>query len=144
MRPRLPAALVSRVALAAAFVCGAYGCDKPPNAEVSEWTAADHDGEKAASPTRGPRLAGSAAAGGADPLVQATWNSQCATCHGSEGRGDGPQGPMFKAPDLTQSTADEATMLTTIREGKGKMPRFELPDEVARGLVAHVRALRGR
>lgn len=55
--------------------------------------------------------------------------------------------PMLHPPDLTnsewQSRVSDGEMLATIRDGKNRMPRFDLPEPVLRGLVARVRALRG-
>jgi hypothetical protein len=64
------------------------------------------------------------------------------------GKGDGQMGPMLKAPDLTQedwqSRATDAQIAAAIKNGKGKMPSFNVPDQVILGLVARVRAARGR
>lgn len=127
----------------------AAACDRPPSVELREWTPADHDGEqKSAAGTNGtaPRQGAKGDAGGTPTLVAVTWQNQCATCHGAQGRGDGPQGPMFKPTDLTQAawqdrTTDEA-IASAIQNGKGRMPRFDLPDDVVRGLVGRVRAFR--
>jgi cytochrome c oxidase cbb3-type subunit 3 len=124
-------------------LAGSGACDRPPSSDgVKEWTPADHDGEKGAGATsrQGARQVG---AGGAPALVEITWRNQCASCHGFGGKGDGPQGAMFKPPDLTASTSDDATLLATIKNGKGRMPKFELPDDVAEGLAVKVKSLRG-
>lgn len=131
----------------AAFVAfalglGAAACDRAPSpAGLGEWTPADHDGEKGQTSgkqgTRGD-------AGGTPALVEITWRNQCAVCHGMGGKGDGPQGAMFHPPDLTQSTSDDAALLSTIQNGKGRMPKFDLSDDVARGLVDRVKSLRGQ
>jgi cytochrome c oxidase cbb3-type subunit 3 len=65
------------------------------------------------------------------------------------GRGDGPNGPMLKATDLTseewQSKVADAEIAAAIREGKGgKMPKFDLSDQVVGGLVSRIRALRAK
>ena len=64
------------------------------------------------------------------------------------GHGDGPSGPMVKASDLTreewQARVTDDEMIALIRNGKGSMPKFDLPEPVVRGLVARIRALRGR
>jgi cytochrome c oxidase cbb3-type subunit 3 len=81
-------------------------------------------------------------------MVDLTWRSQCQSCHGPSGRGDGPQGPMNKAADLGredwQAKVKDEEIAATILNGKGKMPKFDLPDEVVKGLVARVRSYRGR
>ncbi len=81
-------------------------------------------------------------------LIEATWEAACAPCHGPVGHGDGPNGPMVNAPDITRAevlgsvTDDE--IASQIRNGKNRMPKFDLPDPVVRGLVARIRANRGR
>ncbi|MDB4942757.1 MAG: hypothetical protein JWP97_2291 [Labilithrix sp.] len=143
-RPRLSFALPAAVALAS---LAAFACDRaPPPDGLKEWTAADHDGEKRTGPAgnQGPRVAGG---GGVASLVDATWRNQCAACHGAAGHGDGPQGPMFKAQDLSnedwQAKATDEQIAASITNGKGRMPKFELPEEMVKGLVLRVRSFRG-
>ena len=125
------------------LLAAAAGCDRAPSSDgLAEWTPADHDGEKKTASATGKQGA-RGDAGGPAALVEITWKSQCATCHGMTGKGDGPQGAMFKPPDLTQSKTDDEALLATIRNGKGRMPKFDLPDDVARALVQRVKALRG-
>lgn len=130
--------LVAAAALVAA-------CDRPPSVELEPWSPADHEGEqKTASARQGAR----GDAGGVPALVEIAWRQQCASCHGEGGKGDGPQGPMFKAADLGreewQSTVKDEEIAAVIVEGKGRMPKFDLPEDVVRGLVARVRSFRGR
>jgi mono/diheme cytochrome c family protein len=124
-------------------------CDR---GEVREWTPADHDQEdlaaqgQPAGSARGPRRGTPAEE--AAQVVEVTWSRQCATCHGPEGHGDGPSGPMVNAPDLTRkdwlaSTSDEQ-IGRTIVEGRGKMPKFALPPVIVSGLVKRIRQPRGR
>src|SRR5437868_1926305 len=127
-------AVVSALALAG----GAAACDRAPSAEgLKEWAPTDHDGEKKTA-KQGPKVNGGG--GGASGLVDLTWRNQCQACRGPEGRGDGPQGAMFKAADLGrdewQSKVSDQEIAATITGGKGRMPKFELPDEVVKGLVA--------
>lgn len=124
------------------FFLGLSACDRPPSsAGLPEWTPTDHDGERkgAANAKQGAK----GDAGGTPTLVEVTWRQQCATCHGIAGKGDGPQGPMFKAPDLSQSKATEDEIAAVIKNGKGRMPKFELDDEIVRGLSVRVRSFRG-
>ena len=76
------------------------------------------------------------------------WARQCTPCHGPQGRGDGPQGPMVKAPDLTsadwQSKTTDDQIKQIILNGKNRMPKFDLPDDVVTGLVARIRAAKGK
>ncbi len=119
------------------------GCDRAPSAAgLKEWTPGDHDGEN-----RATRTAGQSPKGATDPtvtLVETTWTNQCQSCHGPAGHGDGPQGPMVKAPDLSQSKLPDAEIAERILNGKGNMPKFDLPDEIVKGLVVRVRSFRGR
>jgi cytochrome c oxidase cbb3-type subunit 3 len=121
-------------------------CDRPPSAEnLPEWTPKDHDRveESAKQKARGTLDASSPEA-----LVEATWRSQCATCHGAQGRGDGPTGPMVKATDLSnaewQGKTSDADIAAVIKNGKGKMPKFDLPDPVLQGIVARVRSFKAQ
>ncbi len=116
------------------------GCGREP---VREWTTADHDHAEGEQPQGTPR---------ADPaqvqaqLVAVTWDRQCAKCHGAKGRGDGPEGPMVNAPDLTradwQSKVSDEQIARVILEGKGRMPKLDLPPATVAGLVKRVRLLR--
>jgi cytochrome c oxidase cbb3-type subunit 3 len=122
----------------------AFACDRAPPADgLKEWTPADHDGEKA---TTGGKQGPKGDGGTAPSLADITWRSQCVSCHGPTGRGDGPQGAMFKASDLSreewQSTVKDEEIAATIVNGKGRMPKFELPEDVVKGLVARVRSFR--
>ena len=55
---------------------------------------------------------------------------------------------MLRAPDLTRGEwLDKVTdqeMLETIKKGRNKMPGFDLPESVIKGLVARIRANRRR
>jgi mono/diheme cytochrome c family protein len=109
---------------------------------------------KGVRPQANPENAGAAGATGATgatdmaQLVDLTWRQQCSTCHGAMGHGDGQLGPMVRAPDLTreewQSRVTDGEIAATIKTGKGKMPNFDVPQLVLEGLVARVRAVRGR
>jgi mono/diheme cytochrome c family protein len=128
-------------------------CDRPPPPEsLQEWSPADHhsvdDGRKGAAQP----AAGRAPADKESPddnvaeLVDLTWRQQCTTCHGASGKGDGQMGPMVKAPDLTngdwQTSVSDTDVAAIIKNGRNRMPKFDLPAPVIAGLVAHVRALR--
>ncbi len=120
-------------------------CDKAPSAEgLGIWTPADHG--QSTNPMQAPissaNAHGSLSAG---ELASITWQQQCVTCHGADGRGHTPTGSALKAPDFAsaawQKAATEPAMAQAIREGKGKMPKFDLPAPVVSALVTHVRAL---
>ena len=91
-----------------------------------------------------------AASGSASPLltlVEVTWRNQCSQCHGPLGRGDGPQGALVHAPDLTsaewQAKVTDRQIAQLIVTGKNRMPKFEFPADVLAGLVARIRASKG-
>jgi mono/diheme cytochrome c family protein len=138
--PALGAAVVLAAGLAAALVFRSR-----PAANLPEWTAADHDpppaGQAQGSPPARQRQRGQE---GGDNLVEVAWVRNCVPCHGERGRGDGPQGPMLRAPDLTraewQASVTDEEMLQVIRKGRNKMPGFDLPPAVLQGLVQRIRA----
>lgn len=82
---------------------------------------------------------------GISEVALAAWKQNCTTCHGIIGRGDGPQGPMTKARDLTdpewQKTVSDADIASAIKNGRGAMPAFPLPDSTIEGLVKLTRLL---
>jgi mono/diheme cytochrome c family protein len=143
--PYVPRSARGRFLLWTSAVIFAAACDRPPSSvELKEWTPTDHDGEqKGAANKQGAR----SDAGGTPALVEIAWRQQCASCHGPSGKGDGPQGPMFKAADLSkeewQAKVKDEEIAAVITNGKGRMPKFELPEDVVRGLVARVRSFRG-
>lgn len=83
---------------------------------------------------------------GVNDVVFAAWKANCVTCHGLTGKGDGPQGPMMRPPDMTsaawQRTRIESEMAHAIKNGRGRMPSFaHLPEKTIDGLVKLVRML---
>jgi hypothetical protein len=82
---------------------------------------------------------------GLDQVTLSTWQNNCVSCHGRIGAGDGPQAPLYQPRDLTdpafQSAVSDEQLLTSIQQGKGKMPGFSLPEATARGLVRLIRLL---
>jgi mono/diheme cytochrome c family protein len=147
-------------ALVALLAALSGGCERPPAADkAKEWTPGDHDraeeqtaggsAAQAPPPKRGEGGAGGgAAADGTAQLVEITWQENCLACHGPLGKGDGPNGPMVHASDLTreewQGKVSDAEIAAIITNGKAKMPKFDLPPKVVDGLVARIRATRGR
>ena len=76
-----------------------------------------------------PRAPASGAGANADEmLVEMTWDENCASCHGPTGHGDGPNGPLVKAPDLTradwQAKVTDAEIAQQIKGGKGLIARI--------------------
>lgn len=133
--------------------CGA--CDRPPTDEgLREWSPQEHDRKEeterlqaGAQASAQPKQAAGDAGDDNRALVEITWRQQCLQCHGMVGHGDGPNGPMVKAPDLTreefQAKATDAEIAETIKNGRKLMPKFDLPPAIVVGLVARIRASRG-
>jgi mono/diheme cytochrome c family protein len=134
------------LALSPWFVVALTGCDRPPSSSAArEWTPADHDKPKPSEGQTAPSVPGP---DDGETLGALAWASQCASCHGPRGRGDGPQGPMVRAPDLSRSdwqgSVKDADIENTIRSGRGRMPKFDLPAEVLTALVREVRSFSAR
>ena len=121
------------------------GCSRAPD-DLREWKASDHDHTSQPGTEQVPEnQPSSGGMFGISEVVLAAWKQNCTTCHGVVGRGDGPQGPMTKARDLSdpdwQSSASDADIASAIKNGKGAMPPFPLPDSTVEGLVKLVRVL---
>jgi len=136
----------TRAVLALGFAALALACnDTPP--DLRTWRPTDHDHtENPNSDQVQVTDAGAAEPGhGLDDVTIAAWKANCTSCHGPIGRGDGPQGPMVHAADLSrsewQSSVTDEQIANTIRQGKGRMPGFALPDATVQRLVALVRML---
>ncbi len=139
---------LARWALAFSAVTAALAsaCNETPP-DLREWRTTDHDH------TENPNAeqvqvtdAGSSEPGhGLDDVTIVAWQQNCTTCHGPLGRGDGPQGPMVHAADLSrsdwQASITDDAIATTIRQGRGRMPGFKLPDATIQRLVQLVRML---
>jgi mono/diheme cytochrome c family protein len=123
------------------------GCQSQPE-NLREWRASDHDhttepgNDQVAVPPDGgtaPELA----AHGLDEVTLVAWQQNCTRCHGVIGRGDGPQGPSMRATDLTnpewQRSVKDEQIARVIREGRGLMPPFALPESTVTGLVRLIR-----
>ncbi|MET0342299.1 MAG: cytochrome c [Polyangiales bacterium] len=115
---------------------------------LREWQPSDHQPPPTVAPegqgTGSEDDEGSANARAAQTL----WAARCATCHGAEGRGDGPgKPPGTSMPDLSsaayQSTRSNVELHTVIKAGRGMMPAFgtQLTDVGIEELVKHVRTL---
>ena len=117
--------------------------------------AACGGGEPAAeAPTSEPAAAAPAAPAAFD--AAATFNTVCATCHGTTGLGDGPAGqaldpqPASFADAEFWETRDDEHLFTVIKEGGpavGKSPLMvgwgaSYNDEQIQQLVEHVKSFR--
>jgi mono/diheme cytochrome c family protein len=125
----------------------ACGCSREAS-DLREWKVSDHDhtSNPGAAQVEVKQDAGSPlAVYGIDEVTVVAWEQSCATCHGAQGAGDGPQGPITKARDLTDaawhaSVTDES-IAQTIRNGRGMMPPSRLPEATIQSLVRLVRLL---
>jgi len=124
----------------------ALACNETP-ADLRQWRTSDHDH------TVNPNAdqvqvtdAGSSEPGhGLDDVTIVAWQQNCTNCHGPLGRGDGPQGQLLHASDLSrsdwQATVTDEAIASTIRQGRGRMPAFNLPEATILRLVALIRML---
>jgi cytochrome c6 len=77
----------------------------------------------------------------------ASFKTNCAACHGADGRGQGPMGKALHVKDLAsddvQAQSDQ-DLKKIIAEGKGKMPAYKgkLADADIAALVTFIRSLR--
>ncbi len=122
------------------------GCERAPSPDqATEWTPADHDRVEEKGRKQGPRTTDQVPQGKGDALVDLVWMNQCAVCHGAEGRGDGPNGPMTGAADLAKLELTEAAVASVLQNGKGRMPKFDqIPPEVVKGLTQKIRGFRAK
>jgi cytochrome c oxidase cbb3-type subunit 3 len=123
------------------------GCDSS-RGDVREWTPADHD-QPSSSQAQAPQVSARPDAPETDAtLIDLAWQKNCVQCHGARGRGDGPQGPMVRAPDLTraewQERVSDQEIAEVIRKGRNKMPAFDLSPPIIDGLVKRIRGARPR
>jgi mono/diheme cytochrome c family protein len=122
-------------------------CNEPPP-DLREWRVSDHDHTD--KPNSGqvqvdPNDAGAQAPPGLEDVTIVAWQQNCTRCHGQVGQGDGPQGPMVKATNLTdatwQASVNDQQIARAIKEGKGAMPASNLPDSTIQKLVQLVRVM---
>jgi hypothetical protein len=136
--------------LVLASVVGCVGCESQA-ADLREWRPGDHDHteqpgrDQVSVADGGPQ--NPLAAHGISDVVLVAWRQKCVRCHGTIGRGDGPQASMYAPPDLSdekrQAALTDPDIHQLIRAGRGKMPAFDLPDSTLEGLVKLVRLIGG-
>src|SRR5258708_8280359 len=95
-----------------------------------------------------------ARSGAAAHKVKDLYRSNCARCHGAEGRSDTPLGRTFNAPDLTDqkwwqehaAIANAHSLVAIVTNGKGNMPAFskKLNRSEINNLVIYVRRFRNQ
>lgn len=81
------------------------------------------------------------------PDAASLFNSQCAKCHGRDGRAKTTRGRQTHTRDLTtaewQDDVSDERLFNSISRGKGKMPAFKkLSDAQIDSLISYVRRLR--
>ena len=143
----MPVRITSHVAaLSLSLAAFAVACNNTP-ADLRQWKVSDHDhtANPNADQVQVTDAGSEAAKMGLDDVTIVAWQQNCTSCHGSLGRGDGPQGQLVHAADLSRpdwqaSVSDEA-IAATIRQGRGRMPAFNLPDNTITRLVALIRML---
>ncbi|HKU43321.1 MAG TPA: cytochrome c [Polyangiales bacterium] len=142
MRPPIPSALC------AAFAALLLACTSRPE-PTREWRPEDHGQPADIDPARVPAAAGQAEpeAGGVSRAAAALWNVSCASCHGRDGKGQGPgRPPGAQLPDFTsaeyQKQRSDQDLLSVIKDGKGMMPGFgkQLNEQGLSALLSHVRS----
>jgi mono/diheme cytochrome c family protein len=135
--------------LAPSLLLVVAACNSPPG-DLRTWRAEDHDhttnpgqDQVVGGPDAGP--APELARVGLDEVTVIAWKQNCTRCHGAIGRGDGPQGALVHATDLTnpkwQRSVTDEQIAATIKNGRGSMPPFALPDATIQSLVHLVRLL---
>lgn len=78
---------------------------------------------------------------------KAAYDANCAVCHGSRGKGDGPGGAALnpKPKDLAEKVIQgqsDGELFWKISEGRGVMPPWKhLPESVRWSLVHYMRSL---
>jgi mono/diheme cytochrome c family protein len=131
----------------------AFAC-RTPAEETKRWSASDHDGTDLPQNVNAPSppLASVAEAssphsqdGASGALAMQAWVGKCMSCHGQIGAGDGPNGPISGARNLTEETwqlaVTDARIADAIQHGRGRMPAFPLEPAVIDGLVKLVRRM---
>ena len=83
----------------------------------------------------------------AAPDAVSLFKSECATCHGRDGRGKTKRGRQTHSRDITnaewQNDVSDERIFNSISRGKGKMPSFKkLSDAQIDSLVTYVRQFR--
>lgn len=137
---------VARRALASALCVVALSSCNAPRAGLRDWRPEDHDSGARSGAVAAPRAA---TPPGADDLaaIRALFNTQCASCHGEQGHGDGPMAAMFRPADLASQPVQaksDAELTRVIAAGRNRMPAFgdRLPPDAYPLLIRLIRSFR--
>jgi mono/diheme cytochrome c family protein len=152
MRPRSGYRATLALAL---FLLFAFGCGKSSES-TPESVATSGSAAEAPASAANSEAAGGTAKSDAVAEAKEIFDSRCASCHGDEGRGNGPASAVlnpkpqnFHNPKWQAGVSDEQLTQAIIYGGSavGKSPAMAAnPDlqekpEVVKALIAHVRAL---
>ena len=104
---------------------------------------------EAAAPAPGPEASEVAVVSGNSARGEAVYSSECATCHGDEGKGDGPAAAALtpRPPDLTRSehlqTMSDEELVQYLSGGEGSMPGYDkiLTEQELTDVVAWLRVM---
>ena len=112
------------------------------SSDLREWTPEDHLHGNESSGAAAPEKNDEATVGAV------AWAKNCSACHGNEGAGNGPKSsilatppPNFREPSW-QDGRNDAQLKLVIKNGRGAMPAFALPDPVIDKLIKQIRSLR--
>jgi len=149
--PRLVRILTTASLLGPLVVVALAGCDDHHESARRTWTPADHSQppDRQLDPSRMPARPAAEVEG--DPVERAAaalFVIKCASCHGRDGRGGGPElPPGASPPDFTdaawQAGIEDETIAVVIRGGGTLMPAFgeEIPPAGIEALIGHLRRL---
>ncbi|HJL16797.1 MAG TPA: cytochrome c [Sandaracinaceae bacterium LLY-WYZ-13_1] len=143
----------SLLALSALLLAGSLGGCGEEEPERREWRPEDHVQPQQPDPERSAGADPGAAEAPSPEVVAraaaALFRARCASCHGADGAGGGPQAPAgADMPDLTsaeyQESRSDDEIARAITMGRGMMPAFgsQINQRGVAALVGHVRALR--
>ena len=126
-------------------------CGESHREPTREWTPDDHQPPPSSGATPGRSAPPEEAASREEVearMAASLYRTNCATCHGPAGRGDGPgRPPGASVPDLTseelQASRTHQDLARVIAQGRGLMPGFadRISPEGMALLVMYVRGL---
>jgi mono/diheme cytochrome c family protein len=129
-----------------AFALAACG----PEAPTRPWSASDHAHStpraNQVTPDRAPRTQEQSPEVARARAIAALYRVSCASCHGAQGAGDGPEAPAampnFRSAEWQQSRSD-TEIAQVISLGRPPMPAFgdQIQGANLQGLVVYIRAL---
>ncbi|NOY94530.1 MAG: cytochrome c [Deltaproteobacteria bacterium] len=139
--PRYPVLQLLALACVASL-----GCSQ--SRDLREWTPSDHGEEHPSQvdPARQPPPVEQQRPAVAGSAVAALYRMSCASCHGADGAGDGPQKPEgveladFRDPAWQSGNTDEALAMVIRAGGESHAFGERLGEAGVTALVQHIRA----